>query len=474
MTDPRCGSHGCGWSDARSLRRGLGAVDGAALIVSNVVGVGIFITPGIIAAMVPGPGAFLALWLAGGALALIGGLVYAELGGAYPEAGGEYVYIREAFGPLPAFLSGWSSLVAGFTGAIAAAAVGAAVYLDRLVPGLASDEALVALPLGPLALELTPRRVVAVALIGGLALVHARGLGPGRRVQNVLAALSVVTIAGLVGAGLLIPGIATAGSMWPAAEPGGGGPLLALVLVMFTYSGWNAATYLAGEMRTPSRSLHTSIIGGTLLVTVLYLGLNLLYLRTVPFGVLGGSVAVADAAAAAALGRFAGVAMAAVVGLALVSGVSAMLLAGPRIYFAMARDGALPARFGAVDPASGAPTFAMGAQALWACALVLTGAFQDLLTYTGFAVVLFSATAVAALFVLRRRPGYALRGGVLAWGYPWAPALFLLVSGAMLIQAIRYAPGPSLAGAAIIGAGVPLYLGMLRFGSSHSVEGGTP
>lgn len=443
---------------ADGLARRLNAADGTALIVSNVVGVGIFTTPGLVASMVAGPGMFLVVWIGGGVLALIGGLVYAELGGAYPEAGGEYVYIREAFGPGAAFLSGWTSLIAGFTGAIAAGAVALAIYVERLVPGLA-EVAPWRVDLGPLAIELGPRRLIAIAVIAGLGLVHARGLGPGRAVQSALAALSVATIVALVVIGLASPSAdAALPSQSPGATSGEGGPILALVLVMFTFSGWNAAAYLAGEMRSPGRSLHRAVVGGTVLVTVLYLGLNLLYLRTISFPGMRGSVAVMDLAAGAVFSRAGGLAVALVVSLALVSGVSAMLMAGPRIYFAMARDGALPAAFGRVDPSSGAPSLAVAVQTVWACALVMTGTFEGLLTYTGFAVVLFSAAAVAALFVLRRRPGYGRHPHVPAWGHPWAPALFLVASAAMLIQAIRFAPGPSLAGAALIVAGIPVYL----------------
>jgi basic amino acid/polyamine antiporter, APA family len=443
---------------AGALSRRLGAVDGAALIVSNVVGVGIFTTPGIVAGMLPGAGWFLGVWIAGGILALIGGLVYAELGGAYPEAGGEYVYIREAFGAGAAFLSGWTSLVAGFAGAIAAAAVGFAIYLGRIVPTLGDESPLASLTLGPLAVEVTPPRVLALALIGLLTMVHVRGLGPGRRVQNALAALSVATILALVAAGLALPARNTPALPWPDSPASGGGPFLALVLVMFTYSGWNAATYVAGELRAPGRTLHAAVLSGTLLVTVLYLGLNLLYLRTVPFAALETTAAVADAAAGAVFGRWSGQIVAGVVGLALASGVSAMLLAGPRIYFAMARDGVLPCVFGRLRQRAGVPAFGVAAQAVWAGVLVLTGTFEELLTYTGFAVVLFSGAAVASLFVLRRRPGFRRRHAIHAWGYPWAPALFLLASAAMLIQAVRFAPGPSLAGASLIAAGVPLYL----------------
>lgn len=458
--------------------RRLGAADGAALIVSNVVGIGIFTTPGIVAGLVGGPLPYLGVWLAGGVLALIGGLVYAELGGAYPEAGGEYVYIREAFGPAAAFLSGWTSLIAGFSGAIAAGAVGFALYLERIVPGLARGRAVWTAGVGDVAIEITPRRLVALGLVLVLALVHGRGLEPGRRLQAALAVLSVATIAALVAAGfagtdpaaMAAPLTAPPAGAGPAGE---GGVFLALVLVMFTYSGWNAASYVAGEIRSPARNLRLAVIAGVLIVIALYAGLNLLYVRALPFADLAGSTAVAEGVAAATLGATGGAAVAVVVALALASGVSAMLMTGPRVYYAMAVDGALPAAFRRVDARTGVPTFGVWAQAVWAAGLVLTGTFEALLTYTGFAVVLFGAAAVAALFVLRRRPGYGSGRQLGAWGYPWAPALFLLVSGAMLIQAIRFAPGPSLAGAALIAAGLPLHF-WSRHRPGHSTEASPP
>jgi len=439
-----------------TLSRRLGPLDGAALVVANVVGIGIFTTPGIVAGMISDAGAFMGLWALGGLLALCGALVYAELGATYPEAGGEYVYIRNAFGPLAGFLSGWTSFVAGFSGAIAAAAVGFAAYLDRLIPGAGDETAVFDLSLGLLSVEASPRVVVALALIAVLTAAQMRGLRIARFIQNALAASSALLIVGLIVVGLLSPGPLSPPA--PAAASSGGDQLLvALVLVMFTYSGWNAPAYLAGEMRSPRRSLRIAVLLGTAGVTLLYLGLNLAYLRVIPFGELAGNVAVADTAAAALLGDAAAEVVAVLVLLALASAVGAMIMTGPRVYFAMARDGCFPSALGRVGGRTRAPVLALALQGIWSGVLALTGTFEALIAYTGFAIVAFSSVAVASLFVLRRRPGRFRRPGAV-WGYPLTPIAFLVAGAAMLVQAIRYQPGASLAGLGVIAGGLPVYL----------------
>ncbi len=435
-------------------------MDGAALVIANVVGAGIFLTPGIIAGMVPAPLPFLGLWLLGGILALLGALSYAELAARRPRAGGEYVYLSEAFGPLAGFLSGWTSLVAGFSGAIAAAAIGFAEYLGRLLPAAANSQPALELSLGFWMLGLSPRSVVALLVIALFTLVHLSGLGPGRVVQNLLAALNVLTIMALVAVGF---GVGEGGWHPGAAietSPAEGHWLVALILVMFTYSGWNAAAYVAGEIRDPGRKLPRALGIGTAVVIALYLLLNLLYLHTLGPTRLAGEMAVGDAAAERLFGPIGTVVFTPLVLLALASSISAMVVTGPRVYYAMARDGCLPRIFGAVAPGRGVPALAIVIQSLWSAALVLSGTFEALLTYTGFAVVLFSGAAVAALFVLRHRDSETPRPYA-AWGYPIAPAAFVLMSAAMVVQAIRNAPGPSLTGLLVISAGVPVYFGML-------------
>ncbi|MBI2677895.1 MAG: amino acid permease [Candidatus Koribacter versatilis] len=441
------------------LKRVLGPMDAAALVVSNVIGVGIFTTPGIIALLSPAPGPMLAAWLVGGLLAFAGAISYAQLAALRPHAGGEYVYLRAAFGPLAGFLTGWMSFVAGFSGAIAAGAVGFASYLSRYAPGMASDHPLLSVPLGLGSLDVSPRALVAIGLILILSLVHTRGLGPGRVVQNSLAGINLFALLVLIVGGFVFGRGATAhfheaaGPVPPAAVHFGAW-LVALIPVMFTYSGWNAAAYVAEEVREPERNVPRALAGGTLLVIVLYLALNALYLYAIPMAGMAGKPSAGDAAAEALFGPRGANALVPIIMVALAAGISAMIVAGPRVYFAMARDGLFFPAAGRVHPRFHTPAASILAQALWSSLLVLTGTFEQLLIYTGFAVVLFSAVATAALFVLRSRPHDER---VPRWGYPVAPALFIVASLAMLVSSVMREPKPSAAGVGIMVAGVPLF-----------------
>lgn len=440
------------------LARRLGPVDGAAIIVSNVIGSGIFIVPAIVAQGVPDAPGMLAVWLAGGLLAFAGAMAYAELATLKPHAGGEYVYLRDAFGPAAGFLTGWTSFVAGFSGAIAASAVGLASYLGRFFPAAGDTTPFVELPLGPAAVTLSPQSVVALTAIAGFSAVHIVGVGPARIVQNVLAALKVLVLLAFVALGFTI------GTGSPANFADGAGAampsswVLALIPVMFSYSGWNAAAYLAGEIRDPGRNVPLALGAGTAAVVLLYLLLNLLYLYALPVSELAAvEVRVVDAAAERLFGAVVAAPLAAASVVMIAASISAMVLAGPRVYYAMARDGQFFARLGRVHPRFQTPSAAIVVQSLWAGVLVLTGTFEQLVAYTGFAVVLFSGVAVTALFVLRRRDPAAPRP-FRAWGYPAAPFVFALASLLIVGNAIWRSPGTSAAGLLIIAAGAPVYL----------------
>jgi APA family basic amino acid/polyamine antiporter len=427
--------------EAGGLQRRLGPIDAAAIVISNVIGGGIFFVPVIVAQLVPRPSALLGAWLAGGALAFAGAMAYAELGAMRPHAGGEYVYIREAYGPLAAFLTGWTSFIAGFSGAIAASAIALAGYVDHFLP-------------------LDPRARTTVALVSvlGFTLVHVRGLGPGRFLQNLLALLKVSAIVILVAAGF-------AAARGDAANFAGGSPAtavgwgLALVPVMFTYSGWNAAAYVAGEVRDPHRNVPLSLALGTVAVVVLYLALNALFLYAMPVSRLaslpGGSLM--DTVAEHLFGSGGGDLLALFALISIAASISAMVLAGPRVYYAMARDGLFVRAAGRVHPRFRTPVAAIVAQGVWSGVLVLSGTLSQLVAYTGFAVVLFAGIAVSAVFVLRRRTPDDPRP-FRALGYPWAPAIFVVTSAAMVVNEIWRDPGPALAGIALIAAGIPVYL----------------
>jgi APA family basic amino acid/polyamine antiporter len=477
----------------QSLDRRLGPVDAAAIVIANVIGVGIFITPGFIAQSVPHPAWILGVWLAGGLLALAGAMAYAELAALRPRSGGEYVYLREAYGPLAAFLTGWTSFVAGFAGAIAAGALGVAQYLGRFVPAAGDATPLlrlglfgahvVPLPfgwtftLGPLSLVISRQTLVALTAIGGLAFVHIRGLGPGRVVQNTLAAVKVTALTVFVAVGLSFGHGNTANFVGAAA--GAPNAALAMLLVMFSYSGWNAASYVAEEIRNPGRNVPFALALGTGVVVLLYLGLNVLYVYAVPVGEIvrltgGGQTTVANLAAERLLGPTASMLLGGLAVVILLSSLSAMTLAGPRVYYAMARDAEFFRSAATVHPRFHTPWISMTAQAVWSGILVLIYSSVDLAEYTGFAVLLFSAFAVSALFVLRRRYPNEPRP-YRAWGYPVAPAIFCIASFAITVFAIVGRPRQSLFGLLIMAAGIPLYLwARRRYADRGSSPSGAP
>ena len=445
-----------------ALDRRLGPLDGAAIVVSNVIGGGIFLVPAFVAQSVPHPWAMLGVWVAGGALAFAGAMAYAELAALRPRAGGEYVYLREAFGPLAAFLTGWTSFVAGFAGAIAASAVGLASYLGRFLPAAADTRPLVALPLGLITLKVSPQALVALTAIAALTVVHVVGVGPGRVVQNILAGLKVAVLVTFVAIGFTLGQGSSANFAAGGGSVAGSSWLLALLPVMFAYSGWNAAAYLAEEIRDPGRNVPLALGLGTVVVVATYVLLNLLYVYAMPvveLATVGGNVA--DAAAERLFGAAVAAPIAAASVVMIAASISAMVFAGPRIYFAMAQDGRFFSAAATVHPRFRTPVTAIVAQSVWASLLVLTGTFQQLVDYTAFAVVLFAGVAVVALFVLRYRHPTAHRP-FKAWGYPVAPLIFIVASAAMVANAIWRNPAPSAAGLVVIAAGVPIYLWMRR------------
>ena len=443
------------------LDRRLGPLDGAAIVVSNVIGGGIFLVPAFVAQSVTHPWAMLAVWASGGALAFAGAMAYAELAALRPRAGGEYVYLREAFGPLAGFLTGWTSFVAGFSGAIAASAVGLTSYLSRFVPAAGDATPFFTLPLGPFRMVVSPQAVAAIAVIVLLSVVHILGLGPGRIVQNLLAGAKVAVLVAFVALGF---GVGQ-GDLAHFAAGGLVSPALwvsALIPVMFSYSGWNAAAYVAEEMRDPGRNVPLALGLGTIVVVAIYLLLNALYVYALPVAEFATiDVRVVDAAADRLFGPAIAGPFAAASVTMIAASISAMVMAGPRVYYAMARDGQFPAFAARVHPRYRTPSLAIAAQGVWASLLVLSGRFDQLVEYTGFAVVLFAGIAVASLFVLRRRFPDEPRP-FRAWGYPVAPFIFAAASLLIVLNALWRSPATSGAGLLVVLAGLPVYVLMRR------------
>jgi basic amino acid/polyamine antiporter, APA family len=448
-----------------TLQRRLGPGDAAAVVVSNVIGGGILFVPIFVAQLAPAPWAMLGIWATGGLLAFAGAMSYAELAALRPRAGGEYVYLREGFGPPTAFLTGWTSFVAGFSGAIAASAVGFAAYLGRFIPIAGDMTPLVQIPLGPFTPTISPQSIVALTLIALLSFVHILGLGPGRVVQNTLASIKLFALLAFVAAGMTIGHGSFAHFSSGAGAAGAAntvtlsGWLLALVPVMFTYAGWNAASYIAEEIRDPGRNVPRALAMGTIAVVLVYLAMNAVYIYALPVSELISlkmGVRIVDAAADRLFGAFIGNVMTLVTLLISAGSISAMVLAGPRVYYAMARDGLFLPSAARVHPTWRTPVVSIVSQAVWSGLLVISGTFEQLANYTGFAVILFNAIAVTALFVLRARNPNEPRP-FRVWGYPYAPGFFALVSYAIVINAMIRDPKTSLTGLGIILLGIPIY-----------------
>jgi APA family basic amino acid/polyamine antiporter len=467
-------------ADGPALERRLGPLDAAAVIVSNVIGGGILFTPPLVAAMIPHPWLFLGVWAVGGALAFAGAMAYAELAALRPRAGGEYVYFREAYGRLAAFFTGWTSFVAGFSGAIAASSVFLAIYLDRFFPGAGSTTELFRIPLPWVPLIFSNQALIAVSTIVLMSWIHLRGVGPGRLMGNILAALKVTALLLFIAAGFSYGAGSVSNLQQGAGSVTATAWVLALIPVMFAYSGWNAAGYIAEEIRDPGRNVPRALALGTIAVIAIYVLLNLLYLFVLPVDRLAqvkGSVL--DVIADGLFDQRAGNIMGIVSIISLAASISANVFAGPRVYYAMARDGLFLPAAARIHPRFKTPASAIIAQAVWSSVLVLTGSGETLTNYTGFSIILFGGIAVGALFVLRQREPDAPRP-FRALGYPIAPAIFviamfLIVCNALwrdlVVPVMRDQPwGPSAAGLIVIGLGLPVYLLLGRRAAANRTQ----
>jgi len=431
------------------LKRILGWQETAAVVVANMIGVGAFTTSGFIARETGSPWLLLGLWIAGGMIALMGALAYAELGAALPHAGGDYVYLREAYGPCIAYLSGWTSFFAGFSGALAAALLAFASYCSVLAPRLAA---------------LDPR-VFAILTLWLLTAVHLAGTSWGGKLQSLLSLATATLIVGLVAAGFTI-GHGSAAHFISRA-PAQGHLAVSLIYVLYAYSGWNSAGYLAGEIVEPARNLPRALIWGTVCVSVLYLALNALYVWAMPISAMSGVLPVAQKAVALALGSQASQLVAALIAVAVLSSAGAMAMAGSRIYFAMARGGAIPATLGRTGSGSG-PAAAIVLQAVWASVLIgVFGVFEQVVVYVGFAITIFSAATVAAVVALRvSRPAMPrpFRMPAALWLAPIYVAISLCIAAYTAVSR----PAETFLGLITVAAGLPIYWLMSRNPGIHS------
>lgn len=431
------------------LPRVLGLGDASLLIVASVVGSGIFFTPAQVAALLPGAGWILLAWVVGAAISLAGAFTNAELGAMFPRAGGDYVYLREGLHPAAGFLVGWLSFFAIYTGTIAALAV---VFAESLAPSLG--------------LERTGILLLSAALILFCSLLNLRGTRWGASLNNLtslakIAALLVfVAVAPVFGDGSFAPWTgAGAGSSAPAAASAGWLDFgQALSPVLFSYLGWNACVYVAGEIRDPTRNVPRSLFLGLAICTALYLAVNAVYLYALTPDELRGSVDAGEAAAHSLFGPGGGRWVSAFVLLSVLGTLNATVLVGPRIVYAMALDGQFLRRADRVHTAYQTPAVAIGVQAVVSIGLVIfLESFPRALDFTVFGIVLATSADVVALFALRLRQPDRPRP-YRAWGYPWVPAVYLLVNLAVGFAIAWSRPAEATVTLGLLAGGLLVYL----------------
>jgi len=436
---------------SNGLRRQLGLFPLTNIVIANMVGAGIFTTSGLLLKDLGSPLLMLGLWAVGGIIALCGALAYGELGAAIPRAGGEYAFLSQLYHPVAGFLSGWVSFFVGFSAPIAASAIGFAEYFTRAFPGLLTPGLFAG------ANEATVmKKAYAIVIILAFTFLHTRGLRTGARVQNVLTVLKVVLIVGLVAAGLL-SGKGSFGHFAPsgAAQGFAGWKAtgLALMWIMFAYSGWNASAYVGSEIRDPARNLPRSLLLGTGVVALLYVAVNIFYVYAVPPAEMAGVISIGGLAARNLFGPALETGLSVLISFALFSSLSAYIILGPRVYYSMAKDGIFFRSIATVNGRSGAPSRSIALQGAIAAVMVLFGTFDQLLTYMGFSLGLFPLLAVLGVFKLRREG----RTVVKMPGYPVTPALYLLFGTLILVLAFLQRPLESSIALATVAVGVPVY-----------------
>ncbi|HYZ88418.1 MAG TPA: amino acid permease [Myxococcales bacterium] len=420
---------------APALARRIGPFDATMIVMGGIVGSGIFVTPAIVARSAGSPLLIVTAWLIGGAAALLGAFVYAELSSARPEIGGQYAYLREALHPLVAFLYGWALLLVIQTGGMAATAITFARYFRELVPLAIGDGALAAL---------------AMAV---LTLINCFGVRAGSSAQSVLMVLKIGALTGLIAAGLLLG--RPAGTSAAVANGSLLGFGAALIPVLFAYGGWQTSCFVAGEMRDPRRDLPRALLAGVGGVIALYTLVAIGCLRTLGSEELARTGVPALEVMTRALGRQGAVAISAGIAVSTLGFLSQSILTAPRVYFAMAEDGVFFHRVATVHPRTRAPVVAIALQGILTIAIALSGTFEVILNYVVSIDFVFFALTAYCVFVFRRR---GVRGPFAMPGHPFTTAAFILVCAAVVASTFRADPLHSLAGLAFTLAGIPAFL----------------
>jgi APA family basic amino acid/polyamine antiporter len=424
------------------LTRQIGRLDATMIVISGIIGGGIFFTPATVAQRLPYAGWIFAAWVAGAVVAYAGALTFAELGSRFPQAGGHYVYIRDAFGRLPAFLYGWMLLLIIATGALASLALAFAHYVSAFMP-----------------MSGLTQRLLGAATIAALSLINILGVKPGTRTTNVLTIIKVVALGALIVIGLGVPHTRTV--EFVLAGPQGAGLLAAfgaaLVPIFFSYGGWQQLNFVAGEIKDPRRGVPAALALGVGIVALIYVGANAVYLRALgPVG-MAESNAIAQAAAQVLFGDFGERAITILIAISILAFSNVVVMVTPRVFYALARDGVFLQSLAQLDRRFETPARAIILQGAWAILLVLVGSIGALVNGVVFADWIFFGLGAASLFVFRRRAS----GDAAAYrvpGYPLVPAFFVIAAVIAVVSAFASYPIESLIGVGALAAGTVLFV----------------
>jgi basic amino acid/polyamine antiporter, APA family len=455
-------------SEQPGLVRGLGLLDSVLLLVSGIVGSSIFLTAKDIAGPLPNAKLFFLVWILGAAISLCACVAFAELGSMFPDSGGQYIYLRESYGDLVAFLYGWMLFSVGNGGSIAALSVAAAAYMGNIIPAISQDRVVFA----TLGIVFTRAHLVGLILIFILTYVNVIGLRWGALLQNVstwtkFSAMAVFVVVGFaVGKGHWsnfteqTPGGLTMG-LSPSQLISALG--VGLIAVFWAYDGWVYITWVSGEVKDPRRNVPRSMVLGVLAVGAIYLAMNMAYVYAMPLSEVAKHETIAHAAAAVLFSPRAAFWLSAMIAISCFSAAATCTLSGARVYMAMAQDGVFFRRMAIIHPKWRTPAFSLIGQSIWAGILTLSGHYDQLYTFVMFGMVLSYTLTVIGLFILRwRKPD--LPRPYRCTGYPWLPAIYILIGGAWTLNTIVTRPMEALGGTGVILVGVPLYLYWKRKG----------
>jgi APA family basic amino acid/polyamine antiporter len=435
------------------LPRRLGLADATSIVVGVIIGAGIFLVPSIVARNVPTARGIIAVWVAGGLLSFVGALAMAELGAMMPATGGQYVFLREAYGPMAGFLCGWASLLTSQSAAIAWLGVSFSIYLGYFVTVPPSMQ-----------------KPLAVVVIGLVAVVNYRGVRLGAAVQKTLTLAKVLALAVLIGGAFLAKPAPTHAAI-PAASFAWSGFGAGLLAALLSYDGWAAVSFISGEIREPRKNVFRALAFGMVVCIVIYGSVNLAYMRTFTAGGMGSLERIGAALGERTLGPAGGGLVAAAILVSIAGAINGWIMTTPRMYFAQARDGLFFRRFGEIHPRFETPAFAIVMQFLWSAVLIATGSFEVLISLAMFSLWLFYGFTVAGLIVLRIKRRDVVRPYRM-WGYPVTPVLFVLVATWFVVNTLIEQPGPSLSALGIILAGLPAYFLWQRKATRAVAQGG--